>query len=274
MNNAIEIKNLKKSFRYKSRGQYKTIEAVKGISLSVKQGEVFGFLGPNGAGKTTSMRMLTTLLPIDEGHINIAGYDVKKHPHEVRKYIGYVSQLGGADLSATGRENLMLQGRLYGLKKTVVERKIEELSKLLELHELLDRIVRTYSGGQKRRLEIALSIIHEPPILFMDEPTTGLDPQNRANLWAHIRKLKDDGMTIFLTTHYLDEADELTDRLAIMDYGKIVAEGTSRELKGLITEEEITERIMRETENKATLDDVFLKVTGRALRDTGKGDLQ
>jgi ABC-2 type transport system ATP-binding protein len=144
----------------------------------------------------------------------------------------------------------------------------------LELDELLDRITRTYSGGQKRRLEIALGILHEPDILFMDEPTTGLDPQNRAGLWAHIRKLKENGMTIFLTTHYLDEADELADRLAIMDAGKIVAEGTPTELKQLVSEDEIAERVKKEIVTKATIDDVFLKITGRSLRDIGKEGIQ
>ena len=298
------------------------MEAVRGVTLSVEQGEIFGFLGPNGAGKTTCQRMLTTLIPIDSGTAAIAGIDVKKKPHEVRKHIGYVSQLGGADLPATGRENLMLAGRLYGMKRGDVEKKINGLSRLLDIGELLDRIVRTYSGGQKRRLEIALGIIHEPDILFMDEPTTGLDPQNRANLWSHIRKLKENGMTIFLTTHYLDEADVLADRLAIMDQGKIVAEGTPVALKRQISGDVIQMRLKageapahglfegmdfvnefrvdgeaaflyvnngakalaalfdllkeRHIEldtislSEPSLDDVFLKQTGRSLRDTGK----
>ena len=246
------------------------VRAVRGVNLSVKQGEIFGFLGPNGAGKTTTQRMLTTLLPIDSGHAEIAGFDVRRKPGEVRKHIGYVSQLGGTDVDATGYENLMLTGLLYGIKKPQVEEKIKELSKLLEFDEILNRVARTYSGGQKRRLEIALGIIHEPEILFMDEPTTGLDPHNRANLWQHIRKLKESGMTIFLTTHYLDEADELADRLAIMDHGEIVTEGTPLELKSQISEDEVAERIKRETVTNVTLDDVFLKVTGRSLGDTGK----
>ena len=318
MNAAIQAVDVKKTF--KAKGKARPVEAVQGVSLSVEKGEIFGFLGPNGAGKTTCQRMLTTLLPIDSGSAAIAGFDVRTKPREVRRRIGYVSQLGGADLPATGRENLRLAGRLYGLAPGDVEKKIRELSRLLDIEELLDRIVRTYSGGQKRRLEIALGIIHEPEILFMDEPTTGLDPQNRANLWAHIRELKERGMTIFLTTHYLDEADTLADRLAIMDYGKIVAEGTPTELKrqisgdvvqlkfktappetlfeGLGFIEESTRqgtsvflyvndgaaalpRIFdllkaRNTEletislSAPSLDDVFLKKTGRSLRDTGK----
>ena len=262
MENAIEVQDLKKTFRLK--GKTAPVEAVRGVTLSVGYGEIFGFLGPNGAGKTTCQRMLTTLLPIDGGAAAIGGFDVQREPHEVRKRIGYVSQLGGADLPATGRENLRLTGRLYGLKPRETEEKIEELGRLLALEELLDRIVRTYSGGQKRRLEIALGLMHEPDILFMDEPTTGLDPQNRANLWTHIRKLKEKGMTIFLTTHYLDEADELADRLAIMDHGQIVAEGTPDALKNQIAADVL---------GPPSLNDVFLIKTGLALRDTGKEGL-
>ena len=322
LNNAIDVRDIKKTF--KAKGKAKPVEAVRGVTLSVKHGEIFGFLGPNGAGKTTCQRMLTTLLPIDGGTAMIAGFDVQKNPHEVREHIGYVSQLGGADLNATGRENLRLTGRLYGLKPQEVEKKTDELSRLLAFDELLDRIVRTYSGGQKRRLEIALGIMHEPDILFMDEPSTGLDPQNRANLWTHIRRLKESGMTIFLTTHYLDEADELADRLAIMDYGQIVAEGTPAELKHQISGDIIQMRFKAEPmksvfEGQAfvneiswqegavsllvsdgtaalphifnlikeygveletislsapSLDDVFLKKTGRSLRDTGKENVQ
>lgn len=272
MSAAIEVSELKKSFKERNG---KIVEAVRGVSLSVDEGEIFGFLGPNGAGKTTCQRMLTTLLTIDSGKALIAGNDVQKKPGEVRRHIGYVSQLGGADGSATGWENLILAGQLYGMKKSEAMQKANEIMKLLDLDELRDRIVRKYSGGQKRRLEVALGILHEPKILFMDEPTTGLDPQNRANLWAHIKKLKERGMTIFLTTHYLDEADGLCDRLAIMDCGKIAAEGTPAELKSQISEKEIEERVKRETESRATLDDVFFKVTGRSLRDTGKeGDIK
>lgn len=190
-----------------------------------------GFLGPNGAGKTTTLRMLTTLLPIDDGQACVAGFDLKTEPQEVRRRIGHVSQLGGADLSATGRENLLLAGQLYGLSYAETSRRADELAATFELGELMPRIVRTYSGGQKRRLEVALGMLHRPEILFLDEPTTGLDPQSRAALWEQIRKLRSAGTTVFLTTHYLEEADELADRLAIMDYGRIVAEGTPRQLK-------------------------------------------
>ena len=269
----FEIQDLKKSFTVREKGHNRVVEAVRGVNLSVQKGEIFGFLGPNGAGKTTTQRMLTTLLPIDGGSAFIAGFDVAKQPEEVRRRIGYVSQLGGSDRGATGRENLMLTARLYGFKKTDAAGKIQKLAEMFAIDDILDRMVRTYSGGQKRRLEIAMGIVHEPQILFMDEPTTGLDPQNRANLWVHIRRLKELGMTIFLTTHYLDEVDELADRLAIMDYGRIVAEGTPLELKGRVSPEEISERVNRETVNHATLDDVFFKMTGRALRDSGKENL-
>lgn len=318
MNASIEVHDLKKTFP--AKGKVKAVEAVCGVSLSVQKGEIFGFLGPNGAGKTTCQRMLTTLLPIDSGQALVAGFDVRTKSQEVRKRIGYVSQIGGADLPATGRENLYLAGRLYGLKAAETEKKIDEISRLMDIHELLDRIVRTWSGGQKRRLEIALGIIHEPEILFMDEPSTGLDPQNRAKLWQHILMLRERGMTIFLTTHYLDEADALADRLAIMDYGQIVAQGTPAELKRQISGDSIQMKfksappqdlfagldfiseIKRQGETvllyvsdgalalprifdalkerniepesislaAPSLDDVFLKKTGRSLRDTGK----
>ena len=207
------------------------VEAVRGVSIDVAHGEIFGFLGPNGAGKTTTLRMLTTLLPIDSGTATVAGFDVARQPQQVRTRIGYVSQLGGADELATGRENLILQGRLYGASRAQVAPRAQALVELLDLAEFADRRVTTYSGGQRRRLDIALGIVHEPPVLFLDEPTTGLDPQSRANLWDHIRGLRESGTTVFLTTHYLEEADVLCDRLMIMDHGQIVAEGTPRALK-------------------------------------------
>jgi ABC-2 type transport system ATP-binding protein len=240
MYGAIEIDGLQKSFPLSKKGRENKIEAVGGVTLTVKQGEIFGFLGPNGAGKTTTLRMLTTLLPIDKGEAQVAGFDVKKQPQQVRRNIGYVSQLGGSDGSATGRENLVLAGRLYGMNREYANRRSDELIRVFDLSELVDRKVRTYSGGQKRRLELALGIIHQPRVLFLDEPTTGLDLQNRIRLWNEIRELRDDGTTIFLTTHYLEEADELANRLAIIDHGHIVAEGTSRELKQKIAGDVIT----------------------------------
>jgi ABC-2 type transport system ATP-binding protein len=207
------------------------IEAVGGVSFEVERGEIFGFLGPNGAGKTTTLRMLTTLLPIDAGTATVAGFDVAHHSGRVRQRIGYVSQLGGADDLATGRENLMLQGRLYGGEKRAVAARVDDVLGLLDLAGFAERRVRTYSGGQRRRLDVALGIVHEPTVLFLDEPTTGLDPQNRANLWDHLRSLREQGTTVFLTTHYLEEADSLCDRVMILDHGSIVAEGSPRELK-------------------------------------------
>ncbi len=224
----ISTHELRKSFRGR-RG--KSVEAVRGVSIEVAQGEIFGFLGPNGAGKTTTLRMLTTLLPIEEGSATVAGFDVARAPNEVRARIGYVSQLGGSDDMATGRENLILQGRLYGDDAGAVRRRAAELIELLDLAEFADRRVMTYSGGQRRRLDVALGIVHDPQVLFLDEPSSGLDPQNRAHLWEQIGELRARGTTVFVTTHYLEEADALCDRLMIIDHGQIVAAGTPQELK-------------------------------------------
>ncbi len=317
----ITTQELRKRFHAPRRPP---VEAVCGVSMEVWRGEIFGFLGPNGAGKTTTLRMLTTLLPIDSGTASVAGYDVERSPQQVRTRIGYVSQLGGSDELATGRENLVLQGRLYGDDATTVRSRAEELIELLELDTFADRKVVTYSGGQRRRLDVALGIVHAPEVLFLDEPSTGLDPQNRANLWNHIAALRDHGTTVFLTTHYLEEADELCDRLMIMDHGEIVAEGSPRELKREIAGDTVlltvhdhddaahrAEQRLRDqpyvrelTTNGAalrlyvedgasamieilrlldgegigvqsltvaepTLDDVFLRQTGRSLRDAG-----
>ena len=224
---AVRVTGLRKSFRVAGN----TIEAVSGIDLAVAAGEVFGLLGPNGAGKTTTLRILTTLLPADAGDVRVAGEDVRRAPGLVRRRIGYVGQLGGADKEATGRENLMLAGRLYGLSAAEARRRCAELTEVFDLDALADRTVRTYSGGQRRRLEVALGIMHRPRVLFLDEPTTGLDPQNRANLWEQLRLLRDGGTTVFLTTHYLDEADQLCDRVAIVDHGRVIALGRPDELK-------------------------------------------
>jgi ABC-2 type transport system ATP-binding protein len=224
---AVQVTGLCKSFRVAGA----TIEAVRGIDLTVPAGEIFGLLGPNGAGKTTTLRILTTLLPADAGSVFVAGADVFRAPGLVRRRIGYVGQLGGADKEATGRENLLLAGRLYGLSAADARRRCAELITVFDLGGLADRPVRTYSGGQRRRLEVALGIMHQPRVLFLDEPTTGLDPQNRANLQEQVRLLRDGGTTIFLTTHYLDEADQLCDRVAIVDHGRVIALGSPDELK-------------------------------------------
>lgn len=223
----VSTRDLKKYFRSREG----VVKAVDGVNLNVRAGSVFGFLGPNGAGKTTTLRILTTLIEADSGEAIVAGYDVLKDPDAVRRRIGYVGQSGGSDRPATGRENLVLQGRLYGIRKADAEKRAAELIELLDLTDFADRIVYTYSGGQRRRLDVALGIMHSPQVLFLDEPTTGLDPQNRANLWVQIEKLKATGTTVFITTHYLEEADALSDYLAIMDYGHIVAEGTPEQLK-------------------------------------------
>lgn len=232
----ITISNLWKTFQ-STKGP---VEALRGVNLVVPQGKIFGFLGPNGAGKTTTLRILTTLLPFEKGDATVAGVNVKKSPQEVRKKIGYVSQNGGTDRSATGRENLILQGRLYGLSKRNAMEQAQKLIETFALQECIDRLVSTFSGGQKRRLDIALGMMHNPKILFLDEPTNGLDPQNRDNLWSKIFALKEEGITVFLTSHYLDEVDYLADTLAIMDHGKIVATGTPAALKKEISGDIVT----------------------------------
>lgn len=316
----IETSGLRKVFKTR-RG---IVEAVQSIDMQVEEGEIFGFLGPNGAGKTTTMRMLTTLLEPSGGQVTVAGYNLRTNPTHVRKHIGYVSQSGGADRSATSRENLMLQAGLYGLSKAEARTRTAYLLSLLELEPFADRVVSTYSGGQRRRLDLALGMIHRPKLLFLDEPTAGLDPQSRTYIWDEIRTLRDGGMTIFLTTHYLDEADALCDRVAIIDGGRIVAEGTPNALKRQIGNDVVTLGLETSTEQyqqaqqllqampcvrevqadkqgtlrlyvergeealppimhvlddanlhiltitlaRPTLDDVFLQLTGRSLRET------
>lgn len=227
MEHIVYTKGLKKSYH----AQGKTVEAVRGVNLEVRKGEIFGFLGPNGAGKTTTLRMLTTLLKPDAGEAVLVGFDLLKEPQKIRGCIGYVSQAGGSDRSVTAWEDLVLQGRLHGMTRHDANAVAKELITTLDLTAIADRPAKTYSGGQRRRLDIAIGMMHRPPLLFLDEPTTGLDPQNRARLWDEVRRLRDKGVTIFLTTHYMDEADALADRIAIMDQGQIVAEGSPRELK-------------------------------------------
>src|ERR1700675_1516802 len=199
--------------------------------MTVKTGEIFGFLGPNGAGKTTTLRMLATLLPPSGGTATVAGFDLLRQPDKIRERIGYVGQAGGSDREITGRTELIFQGRLYGMTLDAAKKRAAELIEMLELDAAADRKAGTYSGGQKRRLDIGLGLVHDPQLLFLDEPTTGLDPQSRARVWDEVRRMHDRGTTVFLTTHYLDEADALCDRIAIIDYGKIVAEGTPEALK-------------------------------------------
>jgi ABC-2 type transport system ATP-binding protein len=252
---AVRVTGLRKSFRVAGAA----IEAVSGIDLAVAAGEIFGLLGPNGAGKTTTLRILTTLLPADAGDAYVAGADVRRAPGLVRQRIGYVGQLGGADKDATGRENLMLAGRLYGLSAADAKRRCAELTGVFDLGALADRAVRGYSGGQRRRLEVALGIMHRPRVLFLDEPTTGLDPQNRANLWEQLRLLRDGGTTVFLTTHYLDEADQLCDRVAIVDHGRVIALGAPDELKQRYSADSI---VVTPEAGRGVLDDVARELTG------------
>ncbi len=256
MHAAIEIKNLKKIFNPTT----KPVTAVDDINLEVHKGEIFGFLGPNGAGKTTTMRIITTLLKPTSGSVHIGGFNLVTQAEQVRRHIGYVSQSGGLERSATTRENLVLQAQLYGLSKSEAEQRAQELITSLELATFADRIVETYSGGQRRRADIALGMVHKPKILFLDEPTIGLDPQSRAHIWAEIKKLKTNGTTIFFTTHYLDEADLFCDRVAIVDHGKVIALGTPQALK----------QECSHGDHKPTLDDVFLQKTGHTFKPTNE----
>jgi ABC-2 type transport system ATP-binding protein len=224
MTNAIEANGLVK--------RYAEVQALNGLSFSVPEGVVFGLLGPNGAGKSTTVKILTTLSRADEGEARVGGFDVVEQADEVRHLIGVVAQKSGLDPEATGRENARLQGQIYGLHGRELEARIDELLERFGLADAGDRLVRGYSGGMQRRLDIALALVHRPRVLFMDEPTTGLDPEVRASMWQEISRLCDEGLTVLLTTHYMEEADELASRLVILDRGRIVAEGTPEELKG------------------------------------------
>jgi ABC-2 type transport system ATP-binding protein len=234
----INTKDLRKTYPARGRGKA-SVEAVQGISFEVGRGEIFGLLGPNGAGKTTTMRMLCTLLEPTSGSAKIAQEELSDDQAKIRKEIGYVSQVGGMQREVTGRENLMLQARLYGMSKEESKKRINELLELLQISSFADRKTVTYSGGQRRIFDLAAGIIHRPQILFLDEPSTGLDPQNRAHVWEQVKKLNQAGTTIFVTTHYLDEADALCNRVAIVDGGKIVAIGTPDELKRQISGDSI-----------------------------------
>jgi ABC-2 type transport system ATP-binding protein len=214
------------------RKRYGEIQALDGVSFAVHEGEVFALLGPNGAGKSTTVRVLTTLTKPNSGTATVAGHDVVRHPNRARLALGYVPQESGVDREATGRENLMLQGRIYGMRGPELKRRVDELLQLVGLAAPADRIVRGYSGGMKRRLDVALGLVHRPSALFLDEPTTGLDPEARVAMWEEVQRLAaQESLTILLTTHYLEEADQLADRLAIVSRGRIIVEGTPEELK-------------------------------------------
>ncbi len=225
---------------FKGRGRAGDVEAVAGVDLLVEKSQIFGFLGPNGAGKTTTLRVLATLLEPTSGTARVAGFDVHRQAREVRRRIGYVAQAGGSYREATGREELVIQGRLFGMSKADAGRRAAEILDALDLTEAADRTCKTYSGGMRRRLNIGIGMVHRPALLFLDEPTTGLDPQARARMWDEIRRLRESGTSVFLTTHYLEEADALCDDLAIIDHGRIVAQGSPDALKRQIAGDVLT----------------------------------
>jgi len=236
MADAIIAEGLSKTFNG-------SLKAVDGVSFTVREGEVFGFLGPNGAGKTTTLSMLTAVLGPTAGRATVDGLDVFHHPHEIKQRIGLVFQEATADQDLTGRENLELAAALFGVQLREAPKRIDDLLARLALADSADRLVKTYSGGMRRRLELAVGMIHSPRVLFLDEPTLGLDPQGRAGFWKIVSDLrKETGMTVFLTTHYLDEADGVCDRIAIIDRGKLVATGTPSELKDRLGGDIVTVR--------------------------------
>lgn len=254
----IETHNLRKTFISKRGGQTTTVEAVKGLTFSVKKGEIFGLLGTNGAGKTTTMRILSTLLTPTDGNAWIDGISLFGNQEEIRNRLGYVSQVGGMQREATGRENLILQAKLFGMNNTEAIERVNAVIAELDIASFADRKTSTYSGGQRRIFDLASGVINKPTLLFLDEPSTGLDPQNRLHVWSNVKKMKDGGTTVFVTTHYLEEADALCDRVAIVDKGTIVAIGAPTDLKNQIVSDELP---------RPTLDDVFLKFTGHSLRE-------
>ncbi len=259
---AISAVGLKKTYQTGDD----VVEAVRGVDLDVARGEVFGFLGPNGAGKSTTVRMLTTLMTLSGGTAYVGGVDVAADPHGARRKIGVALQEAGLDDRQTGREILVLQSRLFGMSASAATARAQELLELVELLDAADRRVKGYSGGMKRRLDLASALVHEPEVLFLDEPTTGLDPASRLTVWDEVRRINQLGTTVFLTTQYLEEADQLCNRLAIIDGGLIVREGTPASLK-----QELRDRLGLDTD--PTLDDVFLDATGRT-RDKVAGEVK
>ncbi|MGN8551520.1 UNVERIFIED_CONTAM: ATP-binding cassette domain-containing protein [Microbacterium sp. SLM126] len=318
----IEAQGLTKRFSVKK----KTVEAVTDLTFQVQRGELVAFLGPNGAGKSTSLRMLTTLIPPTSGTARVVGFDILRQPADVRARIGYVGQLTSGSFAQRARDELLSQGAFYGMSKAASRARADELIESLDLAGFATRSVQQLSGGQKRRLDVALGLMHAPPLIFLDEPSTGLDPQSRANLWQHILDLREKyGTTVFLTTHYLEEADRYAERVMVMDKGRVIADDTAARLKadlagdvltlgfaspadaaaavavvqGLTDREVRREggtdvsvtapdgdallpaavraldavgiQVARATGVPPTLDDVFLTLTGRTLREAGEG---
>ena len=319
----IEAQGLTKHFTVKK----KTVEAVTDLTFQVDRGELVAFLGPNGAGKSTSLRMLTTLIPPTAGSARVVGYDILKRPADVRARIGYVGQLTSGSFAQRVRDELLSQGAFYGMARAVAAKRADELIDSVDLASFSTRTVQQLSGGQKRRLDVALGLMHAPPLLFLDEPSTGLDPQSRANLWQHILDLREQhGTTVFLTTHYLEEADRYAERVMVMDKGRVIADDTATRLKAELAGDVLTFgfasdadaeravavvqkltdrtvrrddaasvvltapdgdsllpaavraldaadiRVARATGVPPTLDDVFLALTGRTLREAGEGE--
>ncbi len=253
--NAIEAVELRKSYG-------EDVKALDGLSFSVPAGTVFGLLGPNGAGKSTTVKILTTLAHPDGGEARVAGFDVLGEPARVRESIGVVSQAGGLDQEATGRENLRLQGQVFDMGGKGLEARIDELLGQFGLADAGDRLVREYSGGMRRRLDVAQALVHKPQVLFLDEPTTGLDPEVRAEMWDEIARLAGEGLTVLLTTHYLEEADRLAAQLAIVDRGRVVAEGSPDALKRELRGDAIHVELGGENVAEATVREALARVDG------------
>jgi ABC-2 type transport system ATP-binding protein len=244
----ISVRDLVKVYAAgRGRSSTEAVRAVDGVSFHVREGEFFGFLGPNGAGKSTAIKIITTLLAPTSGTVHVAGLDIAQDGAGIRRLIGYTGQSVGVDGELTGRENLTLIGRLYHMPPALVRERVGQLLGVLQLEEAADRRAYTYSGGMRRRLDLGAGLVHHPRVLFLDEPTTGLDPQTRNAVWEYLRRLhKEQGMTIFLTTQYMEEADQLCERLAIIDHGKIVVEGSPGALKAAIGADVVTVRLVRD----------------------------
>jgi ABC-2 type transport system ATP-binding protein len=264
--NAIEASNLRKTYKG-------GVRALDGLSIEVEVGAIFGLLGPNGAGKSTAVKILTTLSRADSGEARVAGLDVVRDAKRVRRVIGVVGQKAGLDPDATGRENLEMQAEIYGIRGTERRGRVHELLERVGLTEAGGRLAKTYSGGMQRRLDVALGLVHRPQVLFLDEPTTGLDPEARAELWQEIERLaRDEEITILLTTHYLEEADRLASRLVIVDRGRVVAEGTPDELKRGLRGDTVQVELLEPTngDSLAALSEISgvseLTVDGRTVR--------